>query len=74
MLHLFNKIYLATDNVIDTNVDRVVISNENGIDTLDSIKAEQGDLLAYGKSVDEVIGTDKTYSSSLSSPYVFRSN
>ena len=63
MLHLFNKIYLATDNVIDTNVDRVVISNENGIDTLDSIKAEQGDLLAYGKSVDEVIGTDKTYSS-----------
>ena len=38
MLHLFNKIYLSTDNVIDNNIDRVVISDPNGIDVLDYIK------------------------------------
>lgn len=63
MLHLFKKIYLATDNVIDTNIDRVVISQTNGLDTLDSIKAEHGDLLAYGSLITDVIGADKKYSS-----------
>ena len=40
MLHLFNKIYLSTDNVIDNNIDRVVISDPNGIDVLDSVSAD----------------------------------
>ena len=56
MLHLFNKIYLATDSVIDNNIDRVVISDPNGIDVLDYIKNDNGDLLAYGKTEAEVIG------------------
>jgi len=63
MLHLFNKIYLSTDNVIDNNIDRVVISDPNGIDVLDYIKNDNGDLLAYGLTVSDVIGSGKTYSS-----------
>ena len=63
MLHLFNKIYLSTDNVIDNNIDRVVISDPNGIDVLDYIKNDNGDLLAYGLTVADVIGSGKTYSS-----------
>jgi hypothetical protein len=63
MLHLFNKIYLATDSVIDNNIDRVVISDPNGIDVLDYIKNDNGELLAYGKAEADVIGSGKTYTS-----------
>ena len=41
MLHLFKKVYLATDNDIDVNVDRIVISEKNGVEELDVLKAYQ---------------------------------
>ena len=31
MLHLFNKIYLEHDDNIELNIDRVVISETNGV-------------------------------------------
>ena len=42
MFHLFKKVYLATDNVIDVNVDRIVISEKNGVEELDVLKAYHG--------------------------------
>ena len=63
MLHLFKKIYLATDNIIDVNFDRVVISDTHGLDTLDALKSHHGQLYAYGKDLVDIIGEDKKYSS-----------
>jgi len=63
MLHLFKKIYLATDNIIDVNFDRVVISDTHGLDTLDVLKSHHGQLYAYGKDLVDIIGEDKKYSS-----------
>ncbi len=65
MLHLFKKVYLATDNVIDVNVDRIVISEKNGVEELDVLKAYHGNLHAFGSDVDTLVGTDKKYSSTV---------
>lgn len=53
MLHLFNKTYLEFDDKIELNFDRVIISNVNGVNILDSLdKVVQGKLLKYGKNLD----------------------
>jgi len=53
MLHLFNKTYLEFDDKIDLNFDRVIISDVNGVNILDSLdKVVQGKLLKYGKNLD----------------------
>ena len=58
MLHLFKKVYVARDNNIDVSFDRVVISKENGVDLLESLKAVQpGVLLAFAKEVKNLIGS-----------------
>lgn len=61
MLHLLKKVYLASDKVIDVNFDRVVVSEENGFDTLDSIKAEGGVLIAKGFAVQDIVGEEKEF-------------
>ena len=63
MFHLFNKIYLAHENIIDVNFDRVVISTANGVAARDYLQAHHGQLLSYGQSMTDLIGSDKTYSS-----------
>ena len=61
MLHLFKKVYVATDHIIDVSFDRVVISAEHGHDLLESLKAsQQGELLAYAKQVKNLIGSKET--------------
>lgn len=61
MLHLFKKVYVATDHIIDVSFDRVVISAEHGHDLLDSLKASQpGVLMAYAKEVKNLIGSKET--------------
>lgn len=58
MLHLFKKVYVATDHIIDVSFDRVVISAEHGHDLLDSLKASQpGELLAFAKEAKNLIGS-----------------
>lgn len=58
MLHLFKKVYVATDHIIDVSFDRVVISAEHGHDLLDSLKASQpGELVAFGTEVKNLIGS-----------------
>lgn len=61
MLHLLKKVYIASDNTIDVNLDRVVISEVHGIDTLESIKVEGGLLISKAKTINELIGADKDY-------------
>lgn len=63
MLHLFSKIYLATDNIVDVNFDRVVVSDTHGIDVSDAYKLNHGTLIAYGKDLPDIIGEGKKYSS-----------
>jgi len=61
MFHLFNKVYLSSDKIIDINFDRVVISNENGVKPLESIEQySQGILNIYGKNLNEVITNSST--------------
>ena len=55
MLHLFNKVYLEIDDKINLELDRVVISQENGVPV--SIELERvtaGQLIAYGRTFEEV--------------------
>src|SRR6056300_62420 len=63
MFHLFKKIYLAHENIIDVNFDRVVISQTNGVAARDYLQAHHGQLLSYGQSMTDLIGDGKTYSS-----------
>jgi len=61
MFHLFNKVYLSSDKLIDINFDRVVISNENGVRSLESIEQySQGILSIYGKNLNEAIINSST--------------
>ena len=57
MLHLFKKVYLASDSIIDVNFDRVVISARYGIKMLDALqKVSGGKLISYGTTYEEVVG------------------
>jgi hypothetical protein len=61
MLHLFNKVYLSSDKLIDINFDRVVISNEYGVRSLESIdQYSTGILNIYGKNLNEAITNSST--------------
>ena len=63
MFHLFNKVYVVSDNLIDINFDRVVISEKYGIQMSNELdKVSYGELLMYSdtfanlnKSFDEFI-------------------
>lgn len=55
MIHLFNKTYLDLDANIDFNVDRYVISEENGNKMLELLdEAAYGDLIGFFSTIDEV--------------------
>jgi hypothetical protein len=59
MLHLFNKVYLEFDDKIEINFDRVVISERYGIPMLQQLdKVAYGELISYGKSYEEIVGSD----------------
>lgn len=61
MLHLFNKVYIASDTLVNINFDRVVISAEYGSQMLEALdKVAYGDLIAYGTTVDGVL-TDSSF-------------
>jgi hypothetical protein len=65
MFHLFNKVYVVSDSLIDINFDRVVLSEKYGIKMSEQLdKVSYGELLMYadkftnlGKSFDDFIKT-----------------
>jgi hypothetical protein len=59
MLHLFNKAYLELDDKIELNIDRVVISEINGVPVADSLtRVVQGVLINYNKNLDNISFVD----------------
>jgi len=59
MLHLFNKAYLELDDKIELNIDRVVISEINGVPVADSLtRVVQGVLISYNKNLDNISFVD----------------
>ncbi len=66
MFHLFKRVYLDLDDAIDLNVNRYVISQENGVDILhDLAGVVHSDLIAFARNLDELIGPDKKYANFL---------
>src|SRR6056300_292646 len=58
MLHLFKKVYVATDTYIDMAIDRVVISKENGFEASELLQLQQpGKPIAYAQEVKNLIGS-----------------
>ena len=71
MFHLFNKSYLEFDEVINSNYDRVVISEIKGVPLLDLYEQINiGELIHFEKNIDNISFTDliqKIYDHSKSS-------
>jgi hypothetical protein len=64
MFHLFNKTYLHIEPCIDTNENRIVISEVNGFQMLQVLeKISFGRLYAAGQKISDIVGPDKAYSS-----------
>ncbi len=62
MFHLFKKVYVAFDDMIDINNDRLVISETNGVGMLHDLDGvADGELKAYAKSLEELIGEGKQF-------------
>lgn len=57
MLHLFSKVYIASDVTIDINFDRVVISDVHGNQLYSALEqVTYGELISYGKTLESVLG------------------
>lgn len=55
MLHLFNKVYVASDSIISLDFDRIVISQENGNSMYEPLeKVSHGILINCSKSVEDI--------------------
>jgi hypothetical protein len=66
MFHLFKRVYVELDDAIDTSVNRIVISEINGVPMMDSLSSiTPGVLISFAKSLDEIIGAEKQYQSLL---------
>jgi hypothetical protein len=61
MLHLFKETYLNQDSNINIKYNRIVISNDNGYPSA----GDPAKLLAYGKTVEDVIGQGKQFANFL---------
>lgn len=62
MFHLFKKIYVAFDDAINVDEDRIVISETNGVGMLHDLdNAVDGELKAYAKNLEELIGEGKQF-------------
>ena len=67
MIHLFKKIYVTTDNIIDLGYDRIVVSQNHGLDVLEDLqKISSGKLIAYSLEWSEILGSKNvTYPTAL---------
>jgi hypothetical protein len=66
VLHLFKRVYLSSDHMIDLSVNRIVISEEYGYKMLhESESFTTGKLIDYDLSLDNMIGSNKRYVNAL---------
>jgi hypothetical protein len=62
MIHLFKKVYVISDNQINLNHDRVVISEKHGVDLTESLKnVFPGQLLECARNTNELLSKVKTW-------------
>jgi len=62
VFHLFKKIYVAFDDAINVDEDRIVISETNGVGMLQDLdNAVDGELKIYAKNLEELIGEGKQF-------------
>ncbi len=62
MFHLFKKTYLATDQFIDKDSHRIVISSRQGFPILNNASnLFSGRLFAHGTSLSEIVGPTMVY-------------
>lgn len=67
MLHLFKKTYLDIDSNIDSNLDRIIISEKAGHPPYSKMEIFfHGNLLGHGLNLEEVVGEGKTFGSFVS--------
>ena len=56
MIHLFKKVYVATDHTISIDMDRVVISEENGVALMNAYETvASGNLIMYNTTTAGII-------------------
>lgn len=62
MIHLFKKVYVSSDKLIDLSLNRVVVSERFGYKVSDSLnETAKGFLIIKGQNFDEIIGQEKEY-------------
>lgn len=63
MFHLFKKVYIDFDDKISMSYDRIICSNEFGgkADAIDLSRVFYGELIATSKSVEDLIGKNKSF-------------
>jgi hypothetical protein len=63
MFHLFKKVYIDFDDKINMSYDRIICSNEFGkkADAADLSRVFYGELIATSKSIDDLIGRNKSF-------------
>lgn len=62
MFHLFKRVYLELDDAIDLNVNRIVISKQNGVGLLQDLQAVvYAQLVDTAPTVNDMIGAGKKY-------------
>lgn len=62
MIHLFKKVYIASDKMIDLEMDRVIISEEYGIQLgIAYSQLHSGDLIHAFKNTAELVGQNMTF-------------
>lgn len=61
MIHLFSKVYLSSDKLIDNNYDRVVISDTYGYPVISTVNLEYGELIGHYLSTDEMFLIDSDH-------------
>jgi hypothetical protein len=64
MLHLFKRVYLSLDETLDTANHRVVVSQDYG-HAMGTDETDLGTLLAYAGSIEDLIGTGKSFATYL---------
>lgn len=62
MFHLFKRVYLELDDAVDLNVNRIIISKQNGVGLLHDLQAVvHAQLVDNALTMEELVGPGKKY-------------
>lgn len=62
MLHLFKKVYIEFDTMLDNNYDRFVVSKEHGFDVLPTVRdIHTGEHIGFAQTYEDLVGVGKRF-------------